>query len=162
MGSLTEVLIVVGLTLLAGIFVAAEIALVSLRRSRVDQLVDENRRGAARVRRLIDDPARFLAVIQIAITFIGFLVVGRRRGRPDRAGWPTSSAASSRWRGAPTAIALVDRDRPPRRSSRSSSASSSPRRSPWPTRIARRSCLAGPVDLLGRLLGPRGRASSPG
>ncbi len=73
MGSLTEVAIVVGLTLLAGIFVAAEIALVSLRRSRLAQLVDENRRGAARVRRLVDDPARFLAVIQIAITFIGFL-----------------------------------------------------------------------------------------
>ena len=73
MGSLTELAIVVGLTLLAGIFVAAEIALVSVRRSRVDQLVDEDRRGAARVRRLIDDPGRFLAVIQIAITFIGFL-----------------------------------------------------------------------------------------
>jgi len=73
MGSLTEVLIVIGLTMLAGIFVAAEIALVSLRRSRIAQLVDENRRGAARVRRLIADPGRFLAVIQIAITFIGFL-----------------------------------------------------------------------------------------
>ncbi|MFH1474345.1 MAG: hemolysin family protein [Chloroflexota bacterium] len=73
MGSLTEIVIVVGLTLLAGIFVAAEIALVSLRRSRVDQLVDENRRGARRVRRLVEDPGRYLAVIQIAITFIGFL-----------------------------------------------------------------------------------------
>jgi putative hemolysin len=73
MGSLTELFIVVGLTLLAGVFVAAEIALVSVRRSRVDQLVDERRRGAPRVRRLIEDPARFLAVIQIAITFIGFL-----------------------------------------------------------------------------------------
>ena len=48
MGSLTELFIVVGLTLLAGIFVAAEIALVSVRRSRVDQLVDERRRGAPR------------------------------------------------------------------------------------------------------------------
>ncbi len=73
MGSLGELLLVVGLTLLAGIFVAAEIALVSVRRSRVDQLVDEGRRGARRLRHLIDDPGRFLAVIQIAITFIGFL-----------------------------------------------------------------------------------------
>ena len=100
MGSLTEVAIVVGLTLLAGIFVAAEIALVSLRRSRLAQLVDENRRGAARVRRLVDDPARFLAVIQIAITFIGFL---RRPSPPSPSptGWPISSPASSGWRGAP-------------------------------------------------------------
>ncbi len=95
MGSLTEVLIVIGLTMLAGIFVAAEIALVSLRRSRVDQLVDENRRGAARVRRLIDDPARFLAVIQIAITFIGFLSSAVAAVTLTK-GWPTSSAASRR------------------------------------------------------------------
>jgi putative hemolysin len=73
MGALTEILIVVGLTLLASVFVAAEIALVSVRRSRVDQMVEENRRGAARVRRLIENPGRFLAVIQVAITFIGFL-----------------------------------------------------------------------------------------
>jgi putative hemolysin len=71
--ALAEVLIVVGLTLLASIFVAAEIALVSVRRSRVDQMVEENRRGAARVKRLIENPGRFLAVIQVAITFIGFL-----------------------------------------------------------------------------------------
>ncbi len=73
MGSFTEVVIVVALTILAGIFVAAEIALVTLRRSRVEQLVDANQRGAERVRSLTADPARFLAVIQIAITFIGFL-----------------------------------------------------------------------------------------
>ncbi len=73
MGSLTDVVIIIGLTVLAGIFVAAEIALVTLRRSRIDQLVDERRRGAERLRRLANDPGRFLAVIQVAITFVGFL-----------------------------------------------------------------------------------------
>ncbi|HYO43378.1 MAG TPA: hemolysin family protein [Candidatus Limnocylindrales bacterium] len=68
-----ELAIIVALVLLNGIFVAAEIALVSLRPSRVEQLVDEGRRGATRVRRLTSDPGRFLAVIQLAITFIGFL-----------------------------------------------------------------------------------------
>ena len=68
-----ELAIIVALVLLNGIFVAAEIALVSLRPSRVEQLVDEGRRGAGRVRRLMSDPGRFLAVIQLAITFIGFL-----------------------------------------------------------------------------------------
>jgi putative hemolysin len=53
--------------------VAAEIALVSIRRSRVEQLVEEGARGARRVRRLVDDPGRFLAVIQVVITFVGFL-----------------------------------------------------------------------------------------
>jgi putative hemolysin len=68
-----ELAIIVFLVILNGVFVAAEIALVSLRPSRVDQLVEEGRRGAGRVRRLTSDPGRFLAVIQLAITFIGFL-----------------------------------------------------------------------------------------
>jgi putative hemolysin len=35
--------------------------------------VDEDVRGARRVRRLVEDPGRFLAVVQLAITFVGFL-----------------------------------------------------------------------------------------
>ncbi len=68
----TELLVIALLTLLEGFFVAAEIALVSVRRSRVEQLVDENRPGARRVRRLLDEPGRFLAVSQLGLTFIGF------------------------------------------------------------------------------------------
>ena len=54
-------------------FVAAEIALVSIRRSRVEQLVEEGGPGARRVRRCSSDPGRFLAVSQLGLTFIGFL-----------------------------------------------------------------------------------------
>ncbi|MHB8960891.1 MAG: hemolysin family protein [Candidatus Limnocylindrales bacterium] len=68
-----EILLLIVLTILEGFFVAAEIALVSIRRSRVDQLVDEDRPGARRVRRLLDEPGRFLAVSQLGLTFIGFL-----------------------------------------------------------------------------------------
>ncbi len=67
-----EILVLVGLTLLEAFFVAAEIALVSVRRSRVDQLVEEGNRSARRVRRLLDDPGRFLAVSQLGLTVIGF------------------------------------------------------------------------------------------
>jgi putative hemolysin len=152
MSSLTEILIVVGLTLLAGIFVAAEIALVSLRRSRVAQLVDENRRGAARVRRLIADPARFLAVIQIAITFIGFLssavaAVALTSGLAEL-------IARVEWlRGSAEAIALVTvtvlvslfsivvGELVPKALALA-----------YPDRTSL--LLAGPVDLLGRLLAP--------
>ncbi len=67
-----ELLVIVLLTLLEAFFVAAEIALVSVRRSRIDQLVDEQRSGARRVRRLLDEPGRFLAVSQLGLTFIGF------------------------------------------------------------------------------------------
>ena len=68
-----ELLVIVVLVLLNGVFVAAEIALISIRHSRVEQMVDDDIRSARRVRRLIDDPGRFLAVVQLAITFIGFL-----------------------------------------------------------------------------------------
>jgi putative hemolysin len=68
-----ELLFIIALVAINGVFVAAEIALVSIRRSRVEQLVEEGRRGAGRVRRLVNNPGRFLAVIQLGITFIGFL-----------------------------------------------------------------------------------------
>jgi putative hemolysin len=67
-----ELLVIVLLTLLEGFFVAAEIALVSVRRSRIEQLVEEDRPGARRVRRLLDEPGRFLAVSQLGLTIIGF------------------------------------------------------------------------------------------
>jgi putative hemolysin len=69
---LGEILFLVFLTALEAFFVAAEIALVSVRRSRIDQLVEQGSASARRVRKLIDDPGRFLAVSQIGLTFIGF------------------------------------------------------------------------------------------
>ena len=68
-----ELLVILLLVLIEAVFVAAEIALITIRRSRVEQLIDEGHRGARRVRRLIEDPSRFLAVVQIAVTFVGFL-----------------------------------------------------------------------------------------
>ncbi len=68
-----ELFVIILLVAINGVFVAAEIALVSIRRSRVEQLVEEGRRGAHRVRNLTLDPGRFLAVVQIAVTFVGFL-----------------------------------------------------------------------------------------
>jgi putative hemolysin len=68
-----ELLVILVLVSIEAVFVAAEIALVTIRTSRVEQLIDEGHRGARLVRRLMDEPSRFLAVIQIAITFVGFL-----------------------------------------------------------------------------------------
>ncbi|MBA2570222.1 MAG: HlyC/CorC family transporter [Chloroflexi bacterium] len=68
-----ELVIIALLILLNGVFVAAEIALVTIRRSRLQALVDEGHGGARRVQRVVAEPGRFLAVIQLGITFIGFL-----------------------------------------------------------------------------------------
>jgi putative hemolysin len=72
MDLLVQLVVIVVLTLLEGFFVAAEIALVSIRHSRVDQLVDEGNRAARRVRGLLDNPGRFLAVSQLGLTLLGF------------------------------------------------------------------------------------------
>jgi putative hemolysin len=68
-----ELLVIALLVLVNGVFAASELALITIRRNRLQQLVDEGRRGAERVRRLKENPGRFLAVIQVGITFIGFL-----------------------------------------------------------------------------------------
>jgi putative hemolysin len=72
-GLVFEILIITILILVNGLFVAAETALVTVRRSRLQQLGEEGHRGARRVERLVAKPGRFLAVVQVAITFIGFL-----------------------------------------------------------------------------------------
>ncbi len=72
-GVVFELGLIVVLVLLNGVFSATEIALVTIRRSRLQQLIDEGHRGAVRVQRLKENPGRFLAVIQIGINFLGFL-----------------------------------------------------------------------------------------
>jgi putative hemolysin len=69
----TDILIILVLILINGFFVAAEIAFVSVRRTRLDELAEAGARGAKRAQKLMRDPGRFLAVIQVAITFLGAL-----------------------------------------------------------------------------------------
>lgn len=69
----TDILIILLLILINGFFVAAEIAFVSVRRTRLDELAEAGDRGAKRAQVLMRDPGRFLAVIQVAITFLGAL-----------------------------------------------------------------------------------------
>jgi putative hemolysin len=72
-GSVPELLIIALLIVVNGVFVAAEIALITVRRSRLRQLSDEGDRRADRVRRLVERPGALLATIQVGITFVGFL-----------------------------------------------------------------------------------------
>jgi putative hemolysin len=75
-GSSSQLSLDIGLVLvfilLAGIFVAAEIALISLRESQIRQLESTGKRGA-RVADLAKNPNRFLAAAQVGVTFCGFL-----------------------------------------------------------------------------------------
>lgn len=69
---LRDVAIVLFFILVAGVFVAAEIALISLRESQIRQLAGTSKR-ADRVVQLAQNPNRFLAAAQVGITFCGFL-----------------------------------------------------------------------------------------
>jgi len=69
---LADLALVAGLILLAALFVAAEIALISLRESQIRQIAGRGKRGA-RVAKLAENPNRFLAAAQVGVTVSGFL-----------------------------------------------------------------------------------------
>jgi len=68
-----ETIFIVILILINGFFSGSELAVISLRRSRVQGLVEAGDGRASTVQRLKDDPDRFLATIQIGINFVGTL-----------------------------------------------------------------------------------------
>ena len=70
---MVNVAIVVLLIVIEGLFVAAEIALVSLREGQVRALAESGRRGGVAVARLAGDPNRFLAAVQIGVTSTALL-----------------------------------------------------------------------------------------
>lgn len=61
------------LILANGFFAASEIAIIATRKTRIDTLLEKGARSAAAVARLKNDPDRFLATVQIGITFVGTL-----------------------------------------------------------------------------------------
>jgi putative hemolysin len=69
----SDLAVVVILILIGGFFAASEMALITVKRHRLGQLADDGNSAARGAQRLVEDPGRFLATIQIAITFLGFL-----------------------------------------------------------------------------------------
>ncbi len=65
--------LIVLLILLNGLFASAEIAVVATRKSRLKQLIEEGQERARILLSFKENPDRFLATIQIAITFVGVL-----------------------------------------------------------------------------------------
>lgn len=68
-----ELLLIVVLILLNGLFAMSEIAVISSRRTRLQLRADEGSAGARRALDLLDHPSRFLSTIQVGITLIGVL-----------------------------------------------------------------------------------------
>lgn len=73
MGILPEILIVLGLTLVNGVFAMSELAVVSSRRTRLIAMERAGVPGAAAALVLHENPARFLPTVQVGITLVGIL-----------------------------------------------------------------------------------------
>ena len=70
---LLEILIILLLTIANGVFAASEMAVVSARKTRLQELADRGDKSAQAALRLANSPDRFLSTVQIGITLIGIL-----------------------------------------------------------------------------------------
>ena len=68
-----DLAIIFVLILFNGVFAMSEIAVVSARKARLPQRVDEGRAGAVAALQLANEPSHFLSTIQVGITSIGIL-----------------------------------------------------------------------------------------
>ncbi|QQP91098.1 HlyC/CorC family transporter [Skermanella sp. TT6] len=68
-----ELTVVVLLIVLNGFFAMSELAVVSARRARLQQMAEAGDRGARAAMRLVEDPSKFLSTVQVGITLIGIL-----------------------------------------------------------------------------------------
>ncbi len=71
--AVTEILFIIALVLINGLFAMVEIALISSRKARLQSLADEGNPGAHAALHLAETPTRFLSTVQIGITLIGIL-----------------------------------------------------------------------------------------
>lgn len=82
-----DILILLGLIVLNGLFAMSEVALLTARKARLQRMVAEGDKSAAAALALGEDPTRFLSTIQIGITSISVLngIVGQAAFAPPLA-----------------------------------------------------------------------------
>ena len=66
-----DIILIIIFIIINGFFAAAEISVVATRRIRIRQLVEEGNKNALILKKFKEEPDRFLATIQIGITFAG-------------------------------------------------------------------------------------------
>jgi putative hemolysin len=74
MSVFVDILIVLVLVFGSAIFVAAEYALITARRARLEERAARGGRGAKTALRLMDEPVRFIGLIQLGITVFAILI----------------------------------------------------------------------------------------
>ncbi len=71
--NMSQVMVLVILILINGFFAASEIAFISLNDVKVAKQAKEGNKKAKQILKMLENPSRFLATIQIGITLAGFL-----------------------------------------------------------------------------------------
>lgn len=66
-----EIIVIIFLTMLNGLLAMSELAIVSSRKSRLEQMIKDGDKGARSALLLLGNPSRFLSTVQIGITLIG-------------------------------------------------------------------------------------------
>ena len=69
----SQILVLIILILLNAFFAATEIAFISLNDVKIELKAKEGNKKAKKIQKMLDDPSKFLATIQIGITLAGFL-----------------------------------------------------------------------------------------
>lgn len=72
-GPMLPIILQIVLIALNAVFASAEIAVISMKDTKLEKMASQGDKRAKRLVRLTEQPARFLATIQVAITLSGFL-----------------------------------------------------------------------------------------
>src|SRR3990167_3720712 len=86
---LMDLLLIVFLTLLNGVFAMSELALASSRKARLNDMAESGDKGAHAALGLLENPTQFLSSVQVGITSIGMLngIIGEAAFSDDLAAW---------------------------------------------------------------------------
>ncbi len=98
---LRQVAVVLVLFLLNGFFAMSELAIVSSRKGRLQQLALGGNRGATRALKLLEDPTGFLSTVQVGITLVGVFAGAY-------SGTTLSAPLAETFRGIPAVSAYAD------------------------------------------------------
>lgn len=148
----TELLVILLLLLVNGVFAMSEIAVVASRKIRLEQRAEKGDKGAAAALALAQDPGQFLSTVQVGITLVGILagafggvmLSGRLAAMLIDAGIPAPHATTAAFVivvGAITYLSLIVGELVPKRIALAA-----------PERIASR--IARPMGVLSRVTAP--------
>ena len=70
---MTPIILLIILIVINGFFAATEIAFISLNDAKIDMMAKDNNKKAKLIKKMLENPSKFLATIQIGITLAGFL-----------------------------------------------------------------------------------------